>query len=115
MRDWLGNKTPRIGDSVDFVCEGDSIKSVVPLLDTLLLNERQSQHSQILLAFASFFVGALGIHRFMVGKVGTGLVMLLLTLTIFLTPITAIWAFIDFIMILTGSFTDKDGHRVKNS
>ena len=54
------------------------------------------------------FLGPLGVHRFYVGKIGTGILML----------ITAgglgIWAIIDLIMIIVGSFTDKQGLPVKN-
>jgi TM2 domain-containing membrane protein YozV len=51
----------------------------------------------------SFFVGVLGIHRFYVGKIGTGILMLI-TVGGF-----GIWALIDFIMIAIGKFTDKQG------
>jgi TM2 domain-containing membrane protein YozV len=54
------------------------------------------------------FLGGLGVHRFYVGKVGTGLLMLF-TLGGF-----GIWALIDLIMIVTGSFRDADGLLVKN-
>lgn len=56
-----------------------------------------------------FFFGVLGIHRFYVGKVGTGILQLL-TLGGF-----GIWALIDFIMIVVGSFTDKQGNFIKAS
>jgi len=54
-----------------------------------------------------FFFGVLGVHRFYVGKVGTGILQLL-TLGGF-----GIWALVDFIMIIVGSFTDKQGKFIK--
>ncbi len=54
-----------------------------------------------------FFFGVLGVHRFYVGKVGTGILQLL-TIGGF-----GIWALIDFIMIVVGSFTDKQGKFIK--
>ena len=65
-----------------------------------------SNQSKTTLAIVCFFLGGLGIHRFMVGKVGTGILMIL-TLGGF-----GLWALIDFIMILMGSFTDKDGNKI---
>ena len=53
-----------------------------------------------------FFLGALGLHRFYVGKIGTGILMLL-TLGGF-----GIWVIIDFVMIVVGKFTDKQGHAL---
>jgi TM2 domain-containing membrane protein YozV len=54
------------------------------------------------------FLGALGIHRFYVGKIGTG----------FLFIITfgglGIWGLADFIMIVIGAFRDANGRLVKN-
>ena len=68
---------------------------------------KASQHSKTTLALVCFFLGGLGIHRFMVGKVGTGIVQLLTFGGFF------IWVLIDFIVILTGGFTDKDGNVIK--
>ena len=53
-------------------------------------------------------LGVLGIHRFYVGKIGTGILMLI-TFGGF-----GIWAFIDLIIIACGSFKDKEGLPVKN-
>lgn len=60
----------------------------------------------------SFFLGTFGAHRFYVGKVGSGIAMLLLTLSFFGLIVSAIWAFIDWIIILTGNFTDKEGFKI---
>lgn len=56
-----------------------------------------------------FFLGWAGVHRFYVGKVGTGLLMFLLTLCF---GIGMVWWFIDFIMLICGAFTDKDGNKI---
>jgi TM2 domain-containing membrane protein YozV len=58
------------------------------------------------LAIVCFFIGGLGVHRFMVGKTGTGLLWLF-TLGCF-----GIGTLIDFVMILTGGFTDADGNKI---
>ena len=52
------------------------------------------------------FLGVLGIHRFMVGKTGSGVGMLC-TL-----GGCGIWQIVDLIMLATGSFTDKDGNKI---
>ena len=55
------------------------------------------------------FLGVIGIHRFYVGKIGTGILMILLHMT----GISAIWAVIDLILIILGKFKDKQGLLIK--
>jgi len=105
--DWLGEKDPSAGQEIDFTIEGESAKNIF-----ILPSQSQSKHSKTVLALVAFFIGILGIHRFMVGKVGTGIAMLLISCTFFGLIATSIWAFIDFILLLTGSFTDKDGNKI---
>lgn len=104
--DWLGKNPPRVGDSVDFICEGDNVNSVFPLLQHGL------ELSKPMLALICWVSGVFGIHRFMVGKVKTGFLMLILSLSIVGLMVTGIWAIIDFIVIVAGRFTDKDGKQI---
>ncbi|MCL2793448.1 MAG: TM2 domain-containing protein [Spirochaetaceae bacterium] len=54
----------------------------------------------------AIFLGTLGVHRFYVGKIGTGILMIL-TL-----GGCGIWTIIDIILIATGSFKDVDGKPI---
>lgn len=65
-----------------------------------------SPQKRLILLIVCFFFGTLGIHRLVVGKIGTGL---LYFLTIGLCGIG--W-FVDLILLLVGSFRDKEGRYV---
>ncbi|MDA8235580.1 MAG: TM2 domain-containing protein [Clostridia bacterium] len=54
-----------------------------------------------------FLFGAFGIHRFYVGKIGTGILQLITLGGL------GIWAIIDLILIIIGSFTDKNGNKLE--
>jgi TM2 domain-containing membrane protein YozV len=60
----------------------------------------------------AFFVGAFGVHRFYVGKTGTGIAMLVLTLTVIGSLVSVVWATIDWILILCGAFRDAEDRRL---
>ena len=62
-----------------------------------------SEKKRLVALLLCFFLGTIGIHRFYVGKVGTGVLMILTAGGM------GIWTLIDFIMIIVGSFKDKEG------
>lgn len=49
-----------------------------------------------------------GLHRFYLGKIGTGLLML------FTLGGLYIWTIIDFVFAVTGSMKDKEGKLIKD-
>lgn len=67
-----------------------------------------SEKSRLVAFLFCFFLGGLGAHRFYVGKTGTAIAML------FTLGGLGIWTFIDWIMILAGKFTDKEGRTLLN-
>jgi TM2 domain-containing membrane protein YozV len=85
------------------------------------MNETAVQKSQkgfVPTLLLALFLGGLGIHRFFVGKIGTGILQLLtLGGTGILQLLTlgglGIWALIDIIMIAVGAFKDKAGLPIK--
>ena len=67
-----------------------------------------SPKSRLAAALLAWFLGVIGVHRFYVGKVGTGILMIVTLGGL------GIWVLIDFIVILVGSFKDKEGRVLIN-
>jgi TM2 domain-containing membrane protein YozV len=70
------------------------------------MNGEISEKSRLVALLLCFFLGVFGVHRFYVGKIGTGILMVL-TLGGF-----GIWTLIDMCIIAIGSFKDKQGRRL---
>ena len=54
----------------------------------------------------TFFVGVLGVHRFYVGKIGTGVLMLITLGGL------GVWFLVDLLLVVTGQFTNKYGQKI---
>ncbi|MDE7246173.1 MAG: NINE protein [Oscillospiraceae bacterium] len=61
--------------------------------------------------FLCLFLGGLGIHRFYTGKVGTGILWLLLFLLPF--KLWTVAVLVDLITIVMGKFRDKQGRYLR--
>lgn len=68
----------------------------------------KSEKDWLITLLLALFLGSIGIHRFYAGKIGTGILQLITV------GGCGIWTLIDIIMIVTGSFKDKDGNVIKN-
>ena len=78
---------------------------------------QMAEKSKTVAALLCFFLGSLGIHRFYLGKIGTGIlqivllvlgsILLVFGIGAFIYGILGLWVLIDFILILTGSLKAK--------
>jgi TM2 domain-containing membrane protein YozV len=64
------------------------------------------QKSWLAALLLCLFVGVLGVHRFYVGKIGTGILQLVTFGGL------GVWVLIDLIMIIVGKFDDKQGQAL---
>ncbi|HEY0043281.1 MAG TPA: TM2 domain-containing protein [Allosphingosinicella sp.] len=111
--DWSGLGEPAVGMQVDFENQQTRALSIFPVPGTAGAQVATHQpaasyndRNKILAAVLAFFLGPLGIHRFYLGRTGSGIVMLVLSCTIVGLLISAPWAFIDMIRYLIMS--DRD-------
>ena len=84
-----------------------------------------SPKSKLITVLLALFLGTLGLHRLYIGKIRTGLAILILSILgwvtmwvgglgfIFLT-IVFILVFVDFLMALFGAMKDSEGRPIKS-
>ena len=86
--------------------------------------EGVSNKSRLTTTLLAWFLGIFGAHRFYIGKTGTAVVMILLgvvgwaTVWVFgfglvLLIAVGIWAFVDFIIAVTGNMRDTEGRLIQ--
>lgn len=75
---------------------------------TVTIVKSYSSKSRLVALLLCIFLGGIGVHRFYVGKVGTGIIWLLTG------GCVGIGWIVDIIMIIAGSFQDKVGMTVSN-
>jgi TM2 domain-containing membrane protein YozV len=102
--DWRDEKGPVVGVHVDFTTQGARASCIFRLPEPgappLPAQAAANDRNKYVAALLAFFVGVLGIHRFYLGRNGSGVLMLVLSATIVGLVVTGIWAFIDTIRYL---------------
>jgi hypothetical protein len=67
-----------------------------------------SPKSRAVAAILAWTLGVFGVHRFYVGKTGTGILMIVTLGGL------VVWTLIDFVMIMVGNFRDKENRVLLN-
>lgn len=83
-----------------------------------------SAKKRLIAVLLCFFLGIFGAHRFYAGRMQSAVLILVLTVLGWVTLVigvgfvlmaaACIWAFVDFISILSGKFKDSDGCTIVN-
>ncbi|MBB4154675.1 TM2 domain-containing membrane protein YozV [Sphingomonas jinjuensis] len=108
--DWADRGEPAIGLKVDFDVEEGRATSIFPLpsdrapvpagVTAVAAPPVYNDRNKIVAAVLAFFLGTLGVHRFYLGRNGSAVLMLVLSITVLGLLITGPWALIDMIRYL---------------
>lgn len=109
--DWAARGEPAIGMQVDFDTHENRALTIFPVPGTVPAAAaayappatQGSERDKLIAALLALLFGTLGIHRFYVGRTGSGIAMLLLSCTVIGLLVTVPWALIDTIRFLVMS------------
>lgn len=112
LYEWKGQQSPKIGVTVDFCIENEQATAVYPIP-----TGKSSQ--KIIAALLAFFFGSLGVHKFYLGYIKQGLVMLLVFLSGILllgipSAVIGIIAFVEFLIYITRSDEEFEQRYIFN-
>jgi TM2 domain-containing membrane protein YozV len=121
--DWAARGEPAVGMQVDFEIQENRALTIFPVPGTTpapvpaayaSAEPEGSERDKLIAALLAFLLGTLGIHRFYLGRIGSGIAMLLLSCTVIGLLVTVPWALIDMIRYLVmsnGEFEQRYARR----
>jgi TM2 domain-containing membrane protein YozV len=108
--DWAARGEPAVGMEVDFETHESRALSIFPVPGASSPPVAASagparaplddDRNKYIAALIAFFLGPFGIHRFYLGRTGSGIAMVILSCTIVGFLVTVPWGFIDMIRYL---------------
>ena len=106
--DWAHRGEPAVGMYVDFETSENRALTMFPVPGMPTAQPAaapapampDNDRNKYVAAALAFLLGTLGIHRFYLGRTGTGIAMLVLTLSVAGLIVSVPWAFIDMIRYL---------------
>jgi TM2 domain-containing membrane protein YozV len=108
--DWAHQGEPAVGMYVDFEAQDTRALSLFPVPGAPVPRSAppppavpDNDRNKIVAALLAFFFGPLGLHRFYLGRTGSGIAMLVLSMTVAGLLVSVPWALIDAIRYLTMS------------
>ena len=114
--DWAATGEPAVGMQVDFEIHENRALSIFPVPGTSPMPVptagyyapalERARGDRLVSALLAFLLGTLGVHRFYLGRIGSGIAMLLLSCTLIGLLVTVPWALIDMVRFLVMSDED---------
>lgn len=110
--DWAARGEPAVGMHVDFEVHENRALTIFPVpgmapspvpASSYAREAEENDRNKLIAALLAFLIGPLGIHRFYLGRVGSGIAMLLLSCTVIGLIVTVPWALIDMVRYLVMS------------
>jgi TM2 domain-containing membrane protein YozV len=116
--DWAARGEPAVGMHVDFEIHENRALSIFPVPGTTpspvpassATEADLGDRNKLVAALLAFLLGPLGIHRFYLGRVGSGIAMLVLSCTVIGLLLSVPWALIDMVRYLVmsnGEFAER--------
>ena len=121
--DWAHLGAPAVGLQVDFEAQENRALSLFPVPGAAPASAPdrtpyappapKTDRNKLVAAVLAFFLGLFGIHRFYLGRTGSGILMLVLTITVIGCAITWPWSWIDMIRYLVMSDEDFEARYAR--